>query len=362
MIDFLFSLLSYDLGIDLGTANLLVWVGGKGIVIREPSVVARQKALVNVVPGAPATERKIGKVVAIGLEAKKMVGKTPDELEVIRPLQNGVISDFDATLSMLEHYIRQVHQVPGPLPKIPKPKVIIGIPSGVTDVERRAVADATLSAGARSCFLVEEPMAAAIGAGIPVEDPQGQLIIDIGGGTSEIAVISLGGIVIQRCLRLAGDAMDQSVVNFIRLKHGLYVGLATAEEVKISIGSAENMKTEKQFVVRGRDMESGLPRSQKLTSTEIREALSPIIQQIVASVTEVLEETPPELVADILKNGIIVAGGGALLPGIDKVISSETKMPVWIVDDPQTAVVRGCGKLLENPKLLDRVMVREGLK
>ena len=349
MFDFVFSLMSFDLGIDLGTANLMVWVGKKGIVVKEPSVVARQK-------------KKGGKIIAIGSEAKKMLGKTPDEVEVIRPLQNGVISDFDATLSMLDYYIKQVHKVPGPLPKVPRPKVIIGIPSGVTEVERRAVADAALSAGARSCFLVEEPMAAAIGAGLPVEDPQGQLIVDIGGGTSEIAVISLGGIVIQRCLRIAGDAMDQAIVNFIRLKHGLHVGLATAEEVKIGIGSATTLKSEKQFVVRGRDMELGLPRSQKLTSVEIRESLSPIIQQIVSSITDVLEETPPELLSDILKNGIVVAGGGALLPGIDKVISDQTKMSVWIVDDPQTSVVRGCGKLLENTKLLDRVVVRGGMK
>lgn len=291
-----------------------------------------------------------------------MVGKTPDELEVIRPLQNGVISDFDATLSMLDYFIKEVHRVPGPIPKVPKPKVVIGIPSGVTEVERRAVQDAALSAGARVCHLVEEPMVAAIGAGLPVEDPQGQLVIDIGGGTSEIAVVSLGGIVIQRCLRIAGDAMDQAVVNFVRLKHGLHIGLSTAEEVKINIGSAGSLKKEKQFVVRGRDMESGLPRSQKLTSSEVRESLGPIIQQIVSAVTEVLEETPPELLADVLKNGIVMAGGGAQLPGVDKVISDRTKMPVWVVDDPQTAVVRGCGKLLENPRLLERVKVKGGLR
>lgn len=349
MLDFVFSLLSYDLGIDLGTANVLVWVGNKGIVINEPSVVARQK-------------RKNGRILAIGKDAKKMVGKTPDEIEVIRPLKAGVIADFDATLAMLNYYIKFVHETPGIIPKIPRPKVVIGIPSGVTEVERRAVQDAALSAGARSCFLVEEPMAAAVGAGLPVENPQGQLVIDIGGGTSEIAVISLGGIVIQRCLRIAGDEMDEALVTFVRLKHGLHIGLTTAEEVKINIGSATNMLKEKQFVVRGRDMESGLPRSLKLNSTEVREALAPIIQQIISATAEVLEETPPELVADILRNGIVMAGGGANLPGIDKVIADQTKMPVWIVEDPHTAVVRGCGKLLADEKLLKRVRVVGGLR
>jgi len=349
MLDFIFSLLSYDLGIDLGTANILVWVANKGIVVNEPSVVSRQK-------------RKNGRILAIGKDAKKMVGKTPDEIEVIRPLKSGVIADFDATLAMLDYYIKFVHETPGIIPKIPRPKVVIGIPSGVTEVERRAVQDAALSAGARSCFLVEEPMAAAVGAGLPVESPQGQLVIDIGGGTSEIAVISLGGIVIQRCLRIAGDEMDEALVTFVRLKHGLHIGLTTAEELKINIGSAINLSKEKQFVIRGRDMESGLPRSLKLNSTEVREALAPIIQQIISATAEVLEETPPELVGDILRNGIVMAGGGANLPGIDKVIADQTKMPVWIVEDAQLAVVRGCGKLLTDEKLLKRVRVVGGLR
>lgn len=349
MFDFVFSLLSFDLGIDLGTANVLVWIKDKGIVINEPSVIARQS-------------KKNGRILAIGSEAKKMAGKTPHEIEVIRPLKGGVIADFDATLSMLDYYIKSVHQVPGIIPKIPKPKVVIGIPSGVTEVERRAVQDAALSAGARTCFLVEEPMAAAIGAGLPVDSPQGQLVVDIGGGTSEIAVISLGGIVIQRCLRVAGDEMNEAVVNFVRLKHGLHIGLSSAEEVKINIGSAINQPREKQSVVRGRDMESGLPRSLKLTSSEVREALSPIVTQISSATAEVLEETPPELLADILKNGIVMAGGGALLPGIDKVLADQTKMPVWVVEEPQLAVVRGCGKLLSSDKLLARVKVIGGLR
>lgn len=349
MLDFIFSLLSFDLGIDLGTSNVLVLVSGKGIVVNEPSVVARQKI-------------KNGKIIALGKEAKKMIGKTPDEIEVIRPLRDGVISDFDATLAMLDYYIRQVHQVPGPIPKIPKPKVVIGIPSGVTEVERKAVGDAVEAAGARKCFLVEEAMAAAVGAGLPVASPKGQLMVDIGGGTSEIAVLSLGGIVIRRCLRMAGDEMDKAVINFVRLKHGLHIGVPTAEEVKMSIGSAASLSKEKSFVVRGRDMESGLPRSVKLSSIEIREALAPIIQQIITAISEVLEETPPELIADILRHGISLAGGGALLPGLDKSISEKAKMPVWVVDDPQTAVVRGCGKLLEDGKLLERVRVKGGVR
>ncbi len=349
MLDFLFSFFSYDLGIDLGTANTLVWVRGKEVVINEPSVVARSR-------------KKPAKILSIGSKAKRMAGKTPEEIEVIRPLKDGVIADFDATLAMLEHYIRLIHQSPGVIPRIPKPKVVVGIPAGVTEVERRAVADAALSAGARACFLVEEPMAAAIGAGLPVEDAQGQLVVDIGGGTTEIAVISLGGIVLQRSLRTAGDEMDEAIVNFVRLKHGLHIGLASAEEVKINIGSVVKLPKEKQFVVRGRSMESGLPRSLKLTSTEIREALASIVQQIIVVLGEVLEETPPELVADILENGIVMAGGSSYLPGIDKVVAEKTKMPVWIVDDPQAAVVRGCGKLLENQKLLDRVKVVGGLR
>ena len=349
------DLLTYDLGIDLGTSNTLVYIKGKGIMIREPSVVARQKKT------NPAGNN-IGKVIAIGSEAKKMLGKTPDTIEAVRPLRDGVISDFDATLSMIRHYIRKIHELPSVIPKIPRPRVVIGIPSGVTEVERRAVQAAALSAGARQAYLIEEPMAAAIGAGIAVTDPQGQLIIDIGGGTTEISIISLGGIVVERCLRIAGDEFDEAIINYIRLKYGLIIGLLTAEETKIAIGSATVMVKEKQHVIRGRLMEKGLPSSIKINSEEIREALAPVINQIITATSDTLEETPPELVADIIKNGIILAGGGALLPGLDKALSEATNMPVWVADDPLTCVVRGCGKVLSDDKLLNKVRVVGGLK
>jgi rod shape-determining protein MreB and related proteins len=348
MLDFLWKMLSLDMGIDLGTANTLIFIKDKGIAVREPSIVARQK--------------KTGKILAIGTEAKKMVGKTPEAIEAIKPLKDGVIADFDGCEAMLHYYIRQLHQSPGALPKIPKPKVIIGIPSGVTEVERRAVQDAALSAGARKAYLIEEPMAAAIGADLLVESSEGHLIIDIGGGTTEIAVISLGGIVIERCLRVAGDEMDEAIINMARLKYGLVLGLSTAEEVKISIGSAAPFPKTKNFVIRGRDIGKGLPRSLKISSSEVREALGPVLQQIVGGVTDVLEETPPELLSDILEHGVVLAGGCSQLYGLDKVISEATKMPTWVVEDPMTAVVKGCGKLLTDQKLLDQVKVTGGLR
>lgn len=348
MFDFLWNLVSFDLGIDLGTANTLIYIKGKGIVIREPSIIARQK--------------KTKKILAVGLKAKKMVGKNPASIEVIRPLADGVIADFDACEAMINHYIQLIHQVPGIIPKIPKPKVVIGIPSGVTEVERRAVQDAALSAGCRAAYLIEEPMAAAIGADLPVESPEGQLIIDIGGGTTEVAVISLAGIVLERCLRIAGDEMDEAIVAMARMRHNLILGIATAEAVKIDIGSTIPFSQEKNFVIRGRDMGTGLPRSIKISSNEVREALGPVIQQIISSVTDTIEETPPELLSDILEHGIVLAGGCSQIFGIDKAISEATKMPVWVVDDPMTAVAKGCGKLLDNQKLLDKVKVIGGLK
>lgn len=344
MLDFLWNLVSYDLGIDLGTANTFVYVKNKGIVIREPSVIARNK--------------DTGKVLAIGSDAKKMVGKTPEKIEAVRPLNNGVIADFDACLSMLFYYIRLIHQSHGLSPKIPKPKVIIGVPSGITEVESRAVQDAAISAGARKAYLVEEPIAAAIGIGLPISRPSGQLLVDIGGGTSEVAVISLAGIVVERCLRTAGDEMDEAIVNFVRLKYNLILGIGSAEEIKINLGSAISMLKEKYFVVRGRDLESGLPRSIKLSSVEIREALAPIIQQIVSAVIDTIEETPPELLADILKHGIVMSGGGSQLYGLDKMISEAAKMPVWLAEEPLTCVVLGCGKLLSDDKLLNKVKLK----
>jgi len=346
MLDWLFGLLSHDLGIDLGTSNTLVYVRGKGIVIREPSVVARH--------------RKTKKIVAIGTEAKKMLGKTPTTIEAFRPLKDGVIADFDATAAMLKQYIQLVHAPPRQsfLPKIPRPKVVVGIPSGVTEVERRAVQEAAIMAGAREAYLIEEPMVAAIGAGLPIEETNGSFICDIGGGTSEIAVLSLGGIVVNRSIRIAGDEMDEAIVNFMRLKYSLLIGEQTAEDIKIAVGSAYPVdKTERQTVVRGRDIETGLPKSIRVNESEIRETLASVIHEIVESIAETIEETPPEFIGDIMEHGIVLAGGGSLIRGIDKLIATEVKMPVWITDDPQTAVVRGCGKLLDDDALLRKVKV-----
>lgn len=343
-----------DLGIDLGTVNTLVLVKGKGIVIREPTVVA--------------LHRKTRQILAIGSEAKRMLGRTPAAIEAVRPLRDGVISDFDTTEAMLRYFIHKVHQSPKSpgfrMPKIPKPRVVVGIPSGVTEVERRAVQDACLVAGAREAYLIEEPMAAAIGAKLPVEEPEGVMVVDIGGGTTEIAVISLGGMVINKSLRVAGDEQDWDIINYMRVRYGMIIGERTAEEVKIEIGSAhetggkDNMAT----VARGRDIASGLPKSLKITAGEIREALTPTITQIVQAVQEVLEETPPELLTDIVDRGIYLAGGGALLRGLDKKIAEETKIPVYISDDPLTTVVRGCGEVLENLDLLSKVKVTGGLR
>jgi len=347
MINRIFGFFSHDVGIDLGTANTLVWVKGKGIVIREPSVIARHK--------------KTKEILAIGSSAKRMLGRVPATIETIRPLRDGVIADFDATAAMLDHYIKKVHESGTVIPKIPRPRVVIGIPSGVTEVERRAVADAAVAAGARQAHLVEEPMAAAIGAGLSIEDPKGKFVVDIGGGTTEIAIISLGGIVIGRSIRIAGDELNEAIVKYARLKYSLLLGESTAEDVKINIGSAAASKKEKYHVIRGRDLESGLPKSVKLSSSEVRESLAPTIREIIGNIVEALEETPPELVSDIMEKGIVMAGGSSLLPGIDKVVSEETKMPVWIAEDPITCVVRGCGKVLEEPGLLKKIKVTKGL-
>jgi rod shape-determining protein MreB len=342
----IFGMFSHDVGIDLGTANTLVWVCGKGVVIREPSVVARNK--------------KTKEILSIGSSAKRMLGRAPATIEIVRPLRDGVIADFDATEAMLSYYIRKVHESGAVVPKIPRPKVVIGIPSGVTEVERRAVADAAVSSGARDAQLIEEPMAAAIGAGLPIANPEGLFVVDIGGGTSEIAVISLGGIVLGKSIRIAGDEMNDAIINFVRLKYSLLLGESTAEEVKIAIGTCFSEK-EEYFVVRGRDLEEGLPKSIKLTSTEVREALAPTTQEIVKSISDTLEETPPELISDIMERGIVMAGGGSLIKGIDKMISESTRMPVIIADDPLTCVVRGCGKILEEPSLLDKIRITRDL-
>jgi rod shape-determining protein MreB and related proteins len=348
MFDRIWQLLSHDIAIDLGTVNTLVAVKGKGIIIREPSVVAIHK--------------KTKQVLAIGTEAKRMIGRTPAAIEAIRPLRDGVISDFDTTEAMLRHFIQKAHSYPSKFPKIPRPRVVIGIPSGVTEVERRAVQDAAISAGAREAFLIEEPMADAIGADMRIEEPEGNMVVDIGGGTTEIAVISLGGMVLNRSLRIAGDELDLDIISYMRMRYGLLIGDRTAEDLKIELGSAVPLQKEKEAVVRGRELATGLPKSIKVTSTEIREALSSTITQIINEIHEVLEETPPELLSDILERGIVITGGGSLIRGIAKRVSDETKMPVWVADDPLTTVVRGCYKVLDNLDLLAKVRVTGGLR
>ncbi|MBI5044572.1 MAG: rod shape-determining protein [Candidatus Levybacteria bacterium] len=370
MLGRLFSYFSHDIGIDLGTANTLIFVKGKGIVIREPSVVAIHK--------------KSKQLIAIGSEAKRMVGKTPKTIVTVRPLKGGIIADFDATEAMIEHYIKQVHQMGGPIQTfLARPRVVIGIPSSVTEVQRRAVWEAALSAGAREAFLIEEPMAAVIGENISISSPTGIMVVDIGGGTTEIAVISLGGIVVSRSLKLAGDDMDLAILHYVRLRHGLLLGEKTAEDVKIKIGSAYQKgskkknaskiikeeddevteeRGEKLAIVRGRDIETGLPRSIKVTASEIREALSPVLSRIVEGIADAIEETPPELLGDILERGILVTGGGSNLLGIDQLIVERTKMPVILSDDPLTSVARGTGKVLEDESLLHKVKIIGGLK
>lgn len=356
-----FSLFSHDIGIDLGTANTLVFVKGKGIVIREPSVVARHK--------------KSKQIIAIGSDAKKMVGKTPGSIITIRPLHGGVISDYDATEAMIAYYIKQVHERGSTLPSVlARPRVVLGIPSAVTEVERRAVWEAALAAGAREAYLIEEPMAAAIGEGIQIFQSKGVMVVDVGGGTTEIAIISLGGIVVSRSLKLAGEDMDQAILHYMRLRHGILLGDKTAEDLKIKIGSAYKKtvrpkthadiesKTEKVAIVRGRDIETGLPRTLRVSESEVREALSPILSQIVESIADVIEEAPPELLADILENGILLTGGGALLLGLDQLIVERVHMPVIVSDDPLTTVARGTGKVLEDDRLLDRIKVIGGLR
>ncbi|MGE5620179.1 MAG: rod shape-determining protein [Sphingomonadaceae bacterium] len=332
--------MSRDIGIDLGTANTLVLVRGKGVVINEPSVVAINK--------------KTRKVLAIGSEAKRMVGRTPANIVAIRPLKDGVISDFDVTEQMLHYFIGRVHEE---FTLIPRPRVVVGIPSGVTEVERRAVHDAACSAGAREALLIEEPMAAAIGSGLPITEPSGSMIVDIGGGTTEVAVISLGGMVALRSIRIAGDELDQDIMLYVRQRHNLMIGERMAEEIKITTGSAHPAADDRSIVVRGRDVLTGLPGEVELTSAEVREAISGSISAILEAVTETIEETPPELVADMMTRGITLAGGGALLPGLDRLIAERTGIEVHISEDPLQSVVRGTGRVLEDLDMLRRVLV-----
>lgn len=333
---------SRDMGIDLGTANTLVHVRGRGILLREPSVVA--------------IEKEGRKVLAVGEDAKRMLGRTPGNIVAIRPLKDGVIADYDQTEKMLRYFIEKVHRRSMWI----APRVVVGIPSGVTEVERRAVQEAARKAGAKEAYLIEEPMAAAIGAGLPIVEPTGSMIVDIGGGTTEVAVISLSGIVTCRSIRIAGDEIDEAISNYVRRTYNLFIGDRTAEEAKCEIGSAYPTEHERLMEVRGRDLISGLPRSATISSSEIREAIQEPLNAIVEAVKVTLEATPPELAADIMERGIVLAGGGALLDGLDKLICRETSMPVHIAHDPLSAVVIGTGRVLE--ELHTNPLLRKVLK
>jgi len=343
VIDRFFSHLTQDIGIDLGTANVLVYVKGKGIMINEPSVVA--------------VNQRTGQILAIGREAKKMVGKTPSHIVATRPLVDGVVSDFEVTQQMLRYFINRV--TANSFSFLRQPRVLIGIPSGVTQVEKRAVIEAGLNAGARQVFLIDEPMAAAIGARLPVINATGNMVVDIGGGTTEIAVISLGGVVLSRSLRIAGDEMNEDIVRYCRDEFNILIGERTAEEVKIAIGNAYPQQERLTFPLRGRDLVSGLPKEVIATDEHIREALSRSTRVIVNSIKTIVEETPPELLSDIMYRGIILAGGGSLIRGLDKLIANQTGIPVRLMEDPLTAVVRGTGIVLDDMEHLQEVLVEE---
>ncbi len=332
-----------DLGIDLGTANTLVFAQGSGIIIQEPSVVALDKHK--------------NTVLAVGDEAKRMIGRTPGNVIAVRPLRDGVIADFDITETMLKYFIKKA--LPAHSFIRLKPRIIVGVPSGITGVERRAVLEATHQAGAKEAYLIEEPMAAAIGANLPVSDPAGSMIVDIGGGTTEIAVISLGGIVVSKSIRIAGDELDESIISHCRENYRLLIGERTAEEIKIHLGSAFELQQEKTMEVRGRDLVSGLPKTFTLTSTEIREALKDPVRAIVDGIRTTLEKTPPELSSDIMDRGITLAGGGALLVGLDKYIESETQISVVIADNPLECVALGTGKAIDEIDVLKEVLISE---
>ena len=335
----LFTLGSKDIGIDLGTANILVTLKGKGIVLKEPSVVA--------------IDRKTGNIMATGNDAKEMLGRTPEQIKAVRPLKDGVIADFTATQLMLKNLIEKV----GRRYNIGRPRVVVGVPSGITEVEERAVEESVIQAGAKEVYLIEEPMAAAIGASLDVGEPSGSIIVDIGGGTTEVAVISLGGIVVSHSLRVAGDELDEDVVNYIKKEENLAIGDTTAEQIKMQIGCAMPLMTETSIEVRGRDLANGLPRNIKVSSVQIEEAMKDSISKIVDIVKVTLEKTPPELASDIMEKGIVLAGGGALIKNLDKLLSLETGMPVYIAEDPLDCVVRGTGKTLEDLERLKTVLV-----
>ncbi|MDR2081049.1 MAG: rod shape-determining protein [Campylobacteraceae bacterium] len=340
ILDQLIGFFSNDMGIDLGTANTLVLVRGKGIIIDEPSVVAVQRD-------------KYGKqdILAVGHEAKKMVGKTPGDIEAIRPMRDGVIADFDMTEKMIRYFIEKAHKRKNFL----RPRIIISIPYGLTQVERKAVRESAMSAGAREVFLIEEPMAAAIGADLPIREPKGSLIVDIGGGTTEIGVISLGGLVISKSIRVAGDKIDMAIVDYVKKKYNLLIGERGGEEIKVEIGSAISLNPELSMMVKGRDQVSGLLSRIEMTSEDVREAMKEPLREIVEALKDVLEITPPDLAGDIVENGVVLTGGGALIRGLDKYLSDEVKLPVFIGEEPLLAVAKGTGKVLEEIGLLQQL-------
>lgn len=335
----LFNFVSRDIGIDLGTANILVTIKGKGVVLKEPSVVA--------------IEKKTGNILATGEEAKEMLGRTPDQIMAVRPLKDGVIADFSATQLMLKNVLQKVVR----RYNLGRPRVIVGVPSGITEVEERAVEESVMQAGAKEVYLIEEPMAAAIGASLDVAQPRGSMIVDIGGGTTEVAVISLGGIVVSHSLRIAGDELDEDIVNYIKKEMNLAVGETTAEEIKIEIGSALPLMTELNIDVRGRNLTDGLPRTVKISSLQVEKAMKESIMKIIEIIKVTLEKTPPEIASDIMEKGIVLAGGGALLKNFDKLLSIETGMPVYIADNPIDCVAIGTEKTLEDLEKLKSVLL-----
>lgn len=340
-VNWLMGLFSLDLGIDLGTANTLIFVRGKGIVIQEPSWVA--------------IEKRSRRPLAIGAQAKEMIGRTPANIVAIRPLKDGVISEFEITQAMLGYFIGRVHQQS--IVPMPRPRVVIGIPSGATEVEKRAVFDAAMAAGAREVYLIEEPMAASLGAGLPMADVKGTMIVDIGGGTTEVAITSMGGIVVSRSLRVAGDEIDEDIINYIRNKYNLLIGERMAEEIKIQVGSAFPLETEKTMTIRGRNLVSGLPEALEVSSIEIREAINPSLQVIIDTIKDALDEAPPEIGADLLDNGICLAGGTSQLQGLVQRLANELKMHVWLAEDPMTCVARGAGIILEDLNRFQHLLV-----
>ncbi|AJC88298.1 rod shape-determining protein [Campylobacter insulaenigrae] len=344
ILDQIIGFFSSDMGIDLGTANTLVLVKDKGIVIDEPSVVAVERERYGRV-----------KILAVGKEAKEMVGKTPGNIEAIRPMKDGVIADFDMTEKMIRYFIEKTHRRKSFL----RPRIIISVPYGLTQVERKAVRESALSAGAREVFLIEEPMAAAIGANLPIREPQGSLVVDIGGGTTEIGVTSLGGLVISKSIRTAGDKLDTSIVNYVKEKYNLVIGERTGEEIKISIGSAVQLPKELSMVVKGRDQVTGLLNRIELTSEDVREAMREHLKEIADALKIVLEMMPPDLAADIVENGVVLTGGGALIRGLDKYLSEVVKLPVYVADEPLLAVAKGTGKALEEISLLHQLTNEE---